>query len=398
MYRNQVVDALRGLSLFGILIANMLIFQYGMFGKDEIHRFNVTTTDRWIREGLTILVESSFMPIFAFLFGYGVVKMTEKLSNQGLRHKRYLSRRFVCLLLLGGLHAYYLWEGDILLTYGMTGFILLFFINRKSKTILIWSVVLLALGGASVYGGEESLSSDGDERIMSEYMTETETVNGGGSYQEIKFHRNNVDPLNLSGGEALVILLLVPLFTLPMFLIGMIAAKRSWFVHIEEHRHRWQRGAILGSIVGISCKSFVIIFPALPIGSTFYLIGGPILSLGYISMFVLVLNRDHLLVRGLSSVGRYSLTNYILQSVVCTTLFYGYGFGWFGKIGVTAGVGISFLLFALQWGGSLLYSQYFRTGPLEWVIRVFTYLKWSGKPTSRNVTEEISHKRHREAL
>lgn len=116
--RSTAVDAIRGLSLLGILMANMLIFQYGMFGKDELHFFQPSTLDLISHDMLKVFVEGSFMPIFTFLFGYSMIKMRESLIGKGLKYGRSFFRRSVLLIVLGLLHSIFIWEGDILLFYG----------------------------------------------------------------------------------------------------------------------------------------------------------------------------------------------------------------------------------------------------------------------------------------
>ncbi|MEK1833179.1 hypothetical protein AAAC51_42680 [Priestia megaterium] len=82
--RVKVIDSMRGFSLFGILLANMLIFQYGIYGKDMIHLFSLSPSDSAAYVFLKVAVEESFMPIFTFLFGYSMVKMKESLERRKL--------------------------------------------------------------------------------------------------------------------------------------------------------------------------------------------------------------------------------------------------------------------------------------------------------------------------
>lgn len=145
--RVHLIDGLRGVSLSGIILANMLIFQYGMYGESDPQLFGIGGTDLVLRSLLFIFVVGSFMPVFAFMFGFGMVKLSESLKGRGLRPKSHLARRFLLLLVLGLLHSFLLWEGDILAFYGFTGFFLLLFLNRKPKTLLIWSVLLLSVMG-----------------------------------------------------------------------------------------------------------------------------------------------------------------------------------------------------------------------------------------------------------
>jgi uncharacterized protein len=108
------------------------------------------------------------------------------------------------------------------------------------------------------------------------------------------------------------------------------------------------------------------------IGQTF---GAPALSLFYITSLVL-LTRDpvwHQRLLPLAAVGRMAITNYLLQTVICTTLMYGYGFGLYGQVGPAIGIALTFVLYGLQIPWSLAWLQRFRFGPVEWLWRTLTY-------------------------
>src|SRR5690625_1531300 len=147
--RIRAIDGIRGLSLLGILLANLLIFEYGMWGKDEIGFYNISGIDKWSYTFSKIAIEGSFLPIFTFLFGYSLIKMRDSLERKQLRIKSHLFRRSLILIVFGYIHATYLWEGDILTLYGVMGILLLIFVNRKAKTMLIWSIILFSFLGLS---------------------------------------------------------------------------------------------------------------------------------------------------------------------------------------------------------------------------------------------------------
>ena len=131
--RVKAIDALRGFSLLGILLANMLIFQYGIWGKDELQYYSVSPTDKVFYYVIKIFVESSFMPIFTFLFGYSMIKMNQSLQMKGMKIKRTFIKRSIILVVIGFLHSEFLLEGDILLFYGCMMIFLLMFLNLLLK-------------------------------------------------------------------------------------------------------------------------------------------------------------------------------------------------------------------------------------------------------------------------
>ena len=131
--RVRLIDGLRGFSLFGILLANMLIFQYGMFGKDEISYFSLTDLDTGAYKFIKIVVEGSFMPIFTFLFGYSLIKLVESLRKKEVRVRWHLVRRFLLLIVLGLLHGTYILGRRYFIFLRINGFLFITFHKKKSK-------------------------------------------------------------------------------------------------------------------------------------------------------------------------------------------------------------------------------------------------------------------------
>ena len=106
-------------------------------------------------------------------------------------------------------------------------------------------------------------------------------------------------------------------------------------------------------------------------------IGGPLLCFAYASGLALLVAGQPWRQRlaPLGAAGRMALTNYLLQSLVCTTLFYGYGVGLLGRLGAAAGLALALALWAAQLGLSVLWLRHFRYGPAEWLWRSLTYLR-----------------------
>ncbi|MYL64514.1 DUF418 domain-containing protein [Bacillus hwajinpoensis] len=372
--RNGLVDALRGWSLFGILVANLLIFQYGIFGKDDISFFNLSAIDYGGYVSIKVLVENSFMPIFTFLFGYSLILMRNRLKAKGRRVKWHLFRRFLVLLLFGFLHSTFLWEGDILFLYGAVGMCLLFFVNRKRKTLLIWCVILFSLLTLiSSFGGEEEPLTSKEK--MGVYLNETMEVYGTGSYGMIKNHRNHVDPIEMSGGEAVFVILFIPILILPMMLLGMYAAHVGL---LNAYRIKlFQYISIICLPLGLLLKASIYLSKEINGVPDMSIIGGSVLAIGYIGLFSYLYgkSRNAQFFQGFINLGKLSLTNYILQTVICTTVFYGYGLGLFGKMGIVLSLLFGISLFILQVVGSTFYLKRFRQGPLEKAMRTFVYLE-----------------------
>lgn len=374
-HRVRFIDAMRGFSLFGILMANLLIFQYGMYGKEKLG--DLSFLDTGALYFVKIFIEGSFMPIFTILFGYSLIKMIQSVRNKKGKSRWSILRRAIGLIVLGGLHATFLWEGDILLFYGFITLFLIPFINRKPKTLVIWASVLFVLTTALTYGSDEISAKDDKE--MAVYIDKANTTYANGSYQEIFDFRLNVMPPDIDDPVMIYIMILfAPLFFAPLFLLGMGLAKNHAFENMQDEK-KWY---ILGSLfvpIGITCKS--ISFIDSPFSSMLLVGGSMVLAVGYICLAALLFHFRPIqrLSIAFESVGKLSLTNYLLQTVICTTVFYGYGLGLFGKLGVFGGVILGIAVYSLQCILSIVYLKKYKRGPFEALLRMWTNWSWTGR-------------------
>jgi len=169
----------------------------------------------------------------------------------------------------------------------------------------------------------------------------------------------------------------VALFTiLPYMLIGAAASKWRLVERAKELKWLWLTFAIAGLVIGIGIKSLSIMFTR-----TYLLdylkvyIGGPVLSVGYIGVIVLLCLVPIMpkLLSPFAKIGRMSLTMYILQSIIGTCLFYQFGFGWYGKVSVETGVLIAVGIIVVQMIIAEIWLSKWKQGPLETIWRKLTY-------------------------
>lgn len=369
--RIEALDALRGFSLLGILIANMLYFQYG-----DITINTIEPTTWWDNVAFyftKIFIEASFYPIFGFLFGYGIILFVRALENRDLKTPGPLWRRVIGLIILGSLHITFVWDGDILLTYGAGLIIIISFIKRKVKTLLIWASVLAVLMIPLLILKTDVLLLAG--------LEESTAVLANGTYWEVVQQRIGLTeevPLIfflIGLPIALGFIVLLAFFTIgPFVLLGMAAAKKDFFTHIRLRTKLLKRLALLVPL-GLVCKSFL--YWDHFAGKLIYGTGTYLLAIGYIALFTLIyLAKDETkLAQAFVSMGRLSLTNYLMQSIIFTSIFYGYGFGLFGKLGVAVGLLLAIVVYILQLYISGIYTKRLSIGPVEWLLRKFVYLR-----------------------
>ncbi|GAE37407.1 DUF418 domain-containing protein [Halalkalibacter akibai] len=371
------LDIMRGLALLGILLANSLHFQYGLFLVPDIHNYYPLGTIDQIAEGfIRLFASASFYTLFSFLFGYGMAFLKERLeaANQPLRPLYW--RRTVILLIVGFLHGTFIWDGDILFVYALAAFILYFFLKLKERGLLISSFLLLFIMSLSIATPEDDSMTLMDEQLLS-YSIEEKQVLSTGTYFDIVSFRLFNDPLGLGWVGELIIHFSSMLSVLGMFLLGAYVARKKWLIDVSYHRPFLIRLWWITLIVGFPSKIMYVLNDRYAFEMLHATVGGPLVAMFYALSIVLLSSstKGRQILYPLSYVGRLSLTNYLLQSIVFTTLFYSYGFNLFNRIGIFFGVVIAFAFFFLQVLLSKWWLQRFYIGPFEWVWRAGTYLK-----------------------
>ncbi|MCW4682794.1 DUF418 domain-containing protein [Bacillus pumilus] len=369
--RVELIDSLRGFSLLGILIVNMLNFQYDydfekMFDSSFWgQEFGVYVTE--------ILFQGSFYPIFSFLFGYSFIKLIESTKAKGLNTNAIVVRRGFGLIVLGMLHYIFIWNGDILLYYGACMLFLMMFMSSRIKTMLIWSGVLGALSlvvlpylMTFVYGNDDLLTD----------------VYAKGAYGDILLSRITIedDMMIVTIIMAIVTITLMPILGFlfgtimvgPFALLGMAIGKKGHLTEVDRgmaYRKGWVGMIIIG--LALKCATFI----DAPWSEMVMTLGAYVLTIGYIQAFIVFYYSKAAqgLKRLLAGLGRLSLSNYLAQSIICTTIFYSYGLGLFGQMGSMFGLLLAVGLYTAQLFISYLYLKKWRRGPVEWMMGKWVY-------------------------
>lgn len=370
----ELMDALRGFSLIGILIANMLYFQFGSSGVEIIE--SASGLNKVSYYFVKIFVEGSFYPIFGFVFGYVLIKMIESREALGIKYKNIVFRRAIGLSVLGAIHIALVWEGDVLLTYGSTLFmLLLFFLKRRVKTYFVWGFILTVILGVGTFFGSSFI------QLVKPLTAAEIMIYQNGTYAEILTQRLGEFIVEGGGFTLLFILPIGWLFYVgisflavgPFVLFGMGMAKRGAFYQLENSTKAYKKVALLIP-VGLLLKG-IIIFET-PYSLFIFSAGTYVLAIGYIALFAWLFSRYQTQMNHyFAPIGKLSLTNYLMQSIICTIIFYGYGFGLFGKLGIFVGILLSVIIYGIQLKASQYYLKRFSLGPVETILRWFVYFK-----------------------
>jgi uncharacterized protein len=391
--RIETLDVLRGFALFGILLVNMAIFSWPIY-KVMLTQADWQGLDQVSDVLVRIFAEGKFYALFSFLFGLGAAIQMERASARGVSFAGRYSRRLLVLLGIGLVHAFLIWEGDILVLYAAVGFLLVPFRECRPRTLLIWAGVSLAIP-VVLFAGIGLLMALGSLVPEIQHMLERETMSNAAEYARLTeqdlaaYGRGTWGEIFLARGRNVVLFYAYTPFIAPvvfaMFLLGTYAGRRGIFRDVPGHAGLLRRVAVAGWLVGLPLN---VVYAALHAqgdetgfgvvaiaASAVSAVGGPLLALGYAASLTLLLRRE-LWQRALlpvAAAGRMGLTNYLLQSLVCTTLFYSYGLAWYGTVGRLNGLLLAVVIYVAQLGLSVAWLRCFQFGPAEWVWRSLTY-------------------------
>jgi len=394
--RIETLDVLRGFALFGILTVNMTLFSWPVYQMFVVGREWDTPADDLADWVVRFLAEGKFYLLFSFLFGMGMAIQMERAAARGAAFAGRFCRRLLVLLGIGLFHAFVIWEGDILVSYALFGFLLLVFRKCKPRTLLIWAAILFLIPVAlyTLFAGMIAIGSlvpEGAKAIEQEFARANQYYTEMADENLRVFAHGSVAEVFAQRARDVLFMWQYTWFYAPnflaMFLLGLYAGKRRLLHEVEAHIGFIRRLLVWGLCLGIPANAvYTIGFEfANPsqmdfvwvIAMAAYAVGGPALCFAYASGITLLLRRENWDQRLLpvAAAGRMALSNYLLQSLVCTMIFYSYGLGWYGSVGRAAGLGLVAIIYAAQLPLSLWWLKHFRFGPAEWLWRTLTYGK-----------------------
>lgn len=371
--RLVAIDAARGFAIFGIFIVNIGAFSAPYFIYGGATAAWNSTVDRYTQALIDMFFQASFYTLFSLLFGFGIQLLKDRLVERNIHVSRFLAKRLTILVGFGLIHAFAIWHGDILLSYGLIGLLLLLFLKASNRSLLAWGAVLL---GGSV--GLLSLALYGTRNALggSNQLAITQAIENYRSENLITIWSQNYhDWMHANGGIGFFFLIMV---LLPLFLFGMYIARKRWLHEPEKHKATlWKLWVVsLIGFIGLKIGPYLV-------GNPLWLsyiqdnIGGTFSAIFYIVSIMFMAQRKigRRIIQPFAAVGRMALTNYFMQSVICFILFYGIGFGLYGSVRPIVGVGMVLVIFIGQIFLSNWWLRRFRFGPFEWLWRSLTYGK-----------------------
>lgn len=389
--RIRAIDALRGTALLGILPMNMHIF--ALFPSSVVYPYASEFTDRAnmiVWTALRFFIGNKDLSMFSMLFGAGLLLLFESRSLSGERPERVHLRRMAVLFAFGMVHAYFVFSGDILVTYALVG-VLVYHLRNLSARVLIAigsaaylvpvgllfaaHFLLPLLPADTVQGVSEQIRPTPEQ--IAEYC---------GAYGEGWLDQMRVRAPAALANQTVAVIGAMGWIAGGMMLIGMGLQRLGVFAG-ERPRRDYVLMIAAAALIGypLLAVSFWWNFRmewALPGGYFFGWgvreIAYAIIIFGWIGAMVLLCQAGRLrfLTGALSAVGQLSMSGYLAQSVVMSLIFHGHGLGMIGRLDHVELVYVAALVGAVQIAASVLWLRRFRLGPAEWLWRSLVEMRW----------------------
>jgi uncharacterized protein len=374
MERIDAIDVLRGVALLGVLAINVVtifrvsIFQQFLFPKPPS---SFSPIDSAIETILTLAVELKAFALFSLLFGTGLAIQFERLAKSE-RRTLLLVRRLVVLLAFGFIHLCLIWNGDILTEYALAGFIVLPFLFGPR-----WLLAVAALASLGLYLEMQVFPPPGlwpGTAAIAQDVIDANRIYATGGFLDVLAFRLREIPLFAA--------LHVYIFprTIGLFLLGAFA----WRTGILRNPSRHLLFSIAAACIGLGAALILshaggFIAGGSIAGDRIRALAEPLgtilLALGYGAGIIGIANLESgkKLLGWAAPLGRMAFTNYLAQSVILGWIFYGYGLGLFGRLGVTSALAIGVAVYIGQVFFSAWWLRRYRYGPVEWLWRTLMY-------------------------
>lgn len=365
--RIDALDVLRGLALLGVVAINVVtIFRVSIFEQFLFPQPDASPIDSAVKTVLMLAVDLKALALFSLLFGAGLAIQFERLAGSG-RRTSLLVRRLAVLLAFGLIHLCLIWNGDILTEYALAGLIVLPFLFGPR-----WLLAAAALAFLGVYLAMQAFPPPGlwpGTAALARDVAEAHRIYPSGGFLDVLALRlREIPPF------AYLHVYIFPR-TIGLFLLGAFA----WRTGILRKAPRRLLFSIAAVCISLGAALILARASRLIAGGRHAALADPLgtilLALGYGAAIIGIANTEggKRLLGWAAPLGRMAFTNYLAQSVILGWIFYGYGLGLFGKLGVTSALGIALAVYFVQVPFSAWWLRRYRYGPVEWLWRTLMY-------------------------
>ena len=403
--RIESIDVLRGFALLGILMMNIAMFSMPFMAYFSPYVYDITIPNHIVYSLTHVIADQKFMAIFSMLFGASTMLFVKSAMSKKKRPMLLFYIRNFWLLIIGWIHSYYLWNGDVLFIYAICSFLLFFFRNMRPKSQFVVGCIIYLIPSISNLTFNafvfDHLDSADRKSIMEHWNPPEEKLQKEldafrGTYSEQIEYREKMwssgekgAPAKGDNGKGIIGLsFLIDFFSrsFAMMLVGM--ACFSWGIFSNSLSKSFYRSLIkYGFGIGFPLSLGGLVLAYFYNWDWHYMqftgralnhIATPFIAFGYIGLVMLFIkNAVALKLQDrLKSIGKTALTCYLLQSILATYIFYGFGLGFFGHVGRIEQLAIMVLIWAILMLLSPIWLKKFYYGPIEWIWRMLTLLKF----------------------
>jgi uncharacterized protein len=380
--RLHIVDALRGFALVSIMLLHNIEHFDFYFLPSNIPSWMIPI-DKAISDSMFFLFGGKSYAIFALLFGLTFFIQSNNQKNKGEDFRARFAWRLLLLLIFGLINSVF-YQGDILTTYAIIGFFLIPFVNLSNKTIIVIAIVLML----QPYEWVNFFKAIQSPNVKLENPISWSYFGKMGDYIPYNSFTKTIVG-NLTNGKPAAMLWTWEngrvFQTLSLFLLGMVAGRKSLFLLSDTTKRFWMKVLLisiilfiplyilknkLGGLIGnetISRPLLIIETTWTNLSFMFILVSGFVL-LFQTKVFYKIFNV-------FSPIGRMSLSNYILQSIMGSFIYYGFGLGLYKYTGATYCLIIGIILAIFQGWISLWWIKKYNQGPFEIIWHKLTWIK-----------------------
>lgn len=388
--RITIVDALRGFALAGIVICHVVENYIGSVPtaefNDAVHQGLI---DDIVDGFIGIFLRGKFIALFSFLFGLSFFIQMDNAHTKGKRFGTRFLWRLILLFAIGFVHSLF-YRGDILTVYAILGIFLIPFYNVSNKWLLgIAALLFMGLARFLLF------ASIGGEGVFTNFDINPESPKVLAYYDTLKngtlldVFATNATQGHIDKAEFQYGVFGRGYFTFAFFLVGLFVGRSGFFKRYKEEPKLMKKILVYSLIAlvvsfGIMAGGFISMGTNFNLQSWNAMIGltgmdmsNAAMTIIYIVLFAMWFKKskgEKLLLK-FAPYGRMALTNYVLQSIVFTFVFFGWGIGLIGELRQVYTFLLALLFIALQMLVSKWWMQYFKYGPLEWLWRSLTFFK-----------------------
>jgi uncharacterized protein len=354
-----------------------------------------TGANRIVWMVIHVIADVKFISTFSILFGAGILLQGQRVATRGLSPAGVHYRRMIVLLFIGIVHAYALWYGDVLVPYAICGMLLFPIRKLPAPLLMVTAILCIAMGTVMRFAIDHQLSA---AAIQIDRWHNELTVNTWGSSLELEVYRagwwRQMDSrfwISLDNDTATF--LTWTFWRCGGCMVLGMALLQAGFFHGDWSRKAYAVLSAMCIPLGWCITGLGIVYNEMnewdatalwSFGEQFNYWGSLVAAFGYLSLGVLVAiviaERAGTIARVLSvlvipfrSVGRMALTNYISDTLIGTTYFYGHGLGKFGSLDRVHLLYMTLIIWACQLTLSTIYLRFFKQGPLEWIWHKIVY-------------------------